>query len=408
MPKIKEEHGYLCASNLPPREWPANTPSSEGSKLEQPLYSDGTTGNACLREDPRETLYLECTDKEYADEENEAQGQDEDEGWESDFMSDQVTASDSEASENGSFRSESPKPCECGYVSYDSDWDSSSDDEPESDCLGYPSEDDGLSKSYRHYVTCRANKEPFPLERLPPEIRLMIFRLAMQDERFRPLQELGCDSDDKHVGRMFGFDDAMEQRTALQARQYSLLKVQGFIANEARAVFHNEVYFRMDISPFGISSRPHLTDHLENFDKDDKLAPWTELQNHRHYHLNIKSNAVRWVCRRDATQDPVSYEHGSFRVKEWIRLVSDELLANTILRHLTITAPCRCALEAAGRLPKDEASILDLFTPLKRIRVPNPVVLSLYYDICQNGIEHPCSKFACLQSSHDIQAMLSR
>ena len=225
------------------------------------------------------------------------------------------------------------------------------------------------------------NKEPFPLERLPPEIRLMIFRLAMPDERFQPLQELECDSDDKHVGRMLDFDDAMKKRTVLHARQYSLLKVQGFIANEALTAFHNEVCFRMDISPFGISSRPHLTDHLENFDKDEKLAPWTELQNHRLYHLNIKSNAVRWVCRRDATQDPVSYEHGSVRVKEWIRLVSDELLANSIIRHLTITAPCRCALEAAGRLPKDEASIFDLFTPLKRIRVPNPIVLSLHSDV---------------------------
>lgn len=236
----------------------------------------------------------------------------------------------------------------------------------------------------------------------------MIFRLAMPDERFRPLQELECDSDDKHVGRMLGLDDAMEDRKVLQAKQYSLLKVQGFIANEALEVFHNEVYSRMDISPFGISSHPHLTDHLENFNKDEKLAPWTELQNHRHYHLNIKSNAVRWVCRRDADQDPVSYEHGSFRVKEWIRLVSDELLANNIIRHLTITAPCRCALEAAGRLPKDEASIFDLFTPLKRRRVPNPVVLSLHYDVCENGIERPCSRFACLQISHDIQAMLGR
>ena len=246
------------------------------------------------------------------------------------------------------------------------------------------------------------------MEKLPPEVRHMIFRFAMPDDRFEPLHEPGHDWNKKFDDRMLGFGDCMEQETEPQAIPYSLFDVQGFIANEALAVFHNEVFFRMDISLFGIRTRGHLMDQVVNFKNHKTLAQWTEFENRRKYHLNIESNAVNWAGGGDGYRDPYTYEHGSYRIKEWIRLVSDELLAKNIIQILAITAPCRCALKAAGLLPKDEASILDPFTPLKRTHVPNPVTLSLHDDGRKNGIASPCIKPACLQLSQHIQTMLGR
>ncbi|KAL8910663.1 MAG: hypothetical protein Q9171_004079 [Xanthocarpia ochracea] len=238
--------------------------------------------------------------------------------------------------------------------------------------LSHANADDGFSRSYRHFITCRAKKEPFPLEKVPPEVRRMIFRLGMPDDRFEPLHESEYDWNDPYDGRILVFDDCnkvlhegrilgsdddcMEEKTKRQTIPNSLFEVRGFMANEALAVFYNETYFR-------------------------------------------GSGVYR---------DPSNYKHGSYRIKEWIRLVSDELLAKNIIQTLIITAPCKCALEAAGLLPKDEASIFDLFTPLKRTHVPNLFILSLHNDRRKTGIKNPCSKPACLQLTHNIQAQLGR
>lgn len=372
------------------------------------------TGDACPKDGSAEALHLECTgpDEEHADADSEDHRQDGDddehEDRDSDTESDQESASDSGHSENESSQSESLERCQCGYVSHDSDRDSSSDDDSEYDFLGQRLDYDGLSRSYRHYVTCRANKEPFPLEKLPPEVRRMIFHLTMPDDRLEPLHEPEYDWNDNYDDRISVLDDCMEEQWEPQAIPHSLFVVPGFVANEALAVFHNDVYFRMDISPFGIRTRDHLTHHLENFKNHEELAKWTEFQTRRKYHLNIKSNTGRWAGYRDYDQDSCSYQHGSDRIKEWIRLVSDELLAKDIIQTLLITAPCACALKAARVLPKKETSIFDLFTPLKRTRVPNPVILSLHDDLGMIGIENPCSKPACLQLTHDIQAQLGR
>ncbi|KAL8880322.1 MAG: hypothetical protein Q9198_002246, partial [Flavoplaca austrocitrina] len=361
--------------------------------------ADGMTVHTCPRDGFVEALHLERAgpDEEFADADNEDLGQDEDdeedEDRESDTMFDEESAVMTLRMKALSRRGPSH-----ANVDYETEY----------DCYSQRSEDDGFSRSYRHYVTCRANKEPFPLEKLPPEVRRMIFRLAMPDDRFEPLHESEYDWNDKYDGRMLGFDDCMEEQTEPQAIPDSLFEIPGFIANEALAVFHNEVYFRMDFSPFGIRTRDHLTDRLENFKDHEELAKWTEFRTRRKYHLNIKSNAVRWAGGRDVYQDPCSYNDGSYRIKEWIRLVSDELLAKDIIQRLIITAPCRCALKAAGLFPNNETCIFDLFKPLKRIRVPNPVILSLHNDRRKTGIENPCTKPACLQLKHNIQAQLGR
>ncbi|KAL8919511.1 MAG: hypothetical protein Q9172_004949 [Xanthocarpia lactea] len=410
------DNQHTLAPDPPPKGWPTTALSREASQAEHPPQSNSTTGDAFPKEGPGEALHLERADEEHADEDDEDHGEDGDEDQGPDTVSDGDSVSDSEGSENESCESESPEPCECGYVSHESD------DGSEYGCFGHRSEDDGFSRSYRHYITCRANKEPFPLEKVPPEVRHMIFRLAMPDDRFEPLHESEHDWNDPYDGRILGFDgcgnphegyifaddDDMEGPTKPQAIPNSLFEVRGFIANEALAVFYNEVYFRMDISPFGIRTRDHLTDPLKNFENHEKLAKWTEFETRRKYHLNIKSNAVRWSGGSGVYQDPSDYQHGSYRIKEWIRLVSDELLTKNIIQTLIITAPCKCALKAADLLPKDEASIFDLFTPLKRIHVPNPFILSLHNDRRKTGIENPCSEPACLQLTHNIQAHLGR
>ncbi|KAL8652453.1 MAG: hypothetical protein Q9226_004265 [Calogaya cf. arnoldii] len=371
---------------------------SDPPQVGQTLHSNGITGDAALIERSGEALGLEHADRVNSEVEDR----------DSDIGSDQVTLSDSDDPESESSGYDSPHRCDCGYVSYD--YGDSEDDESDYDEFGYRIEDDGFSRSYRHYVTCRANKQPFPLEKLPPELRRMVFRFAMPDDRFIPLHTKEYDWNDKYDGHIMGIDfDDDEIDDDYHAIPKSLFKVNKMIATEALAVLHGEVYFRMDVSPFGIRTGSGLTTHLESFENNRLLAQWKPFKTSRNYHLNIKSNAVRLATYRgDVYHDPPTYKVGAYKIKEWIRLVSGELDNKDIIQNLTITALCKCALKAARRFPKDESSIFDLFTPLKRIRLPNDVILSLHNDAHGQGVEIPCPKSGCLELSHAIEAHLGQ
>lgn len=89
-------------------------------------------------------------------------------------------------------------------------------------------------------------------------------------------------------------------------------------------------------------------------------------------------------------------------------MISDELSARSIIQNLTITAPCHCALKKAKLIPEDEAAILDLLSPLKRIDVPKAVKISLHNDVRGKGIQSPCPETACRDLTSTIQASIGR
>ncbi|KAL8925033.1 MAG: hypothetical protein Q9208_003717 [Pyrenodesmia sp. 3 TL-2023] len=316
-----------------------------------------------------------------------------------------------------------PTPCECGYVTDGSDYDRSEysdyddyDDYDDGDChCSYcrrsKSEDGKLSRSYRHHVTCKA-KTPFPFKKLPPEVRSTILRLLIPDDRTRPLHLREHDWNDEHD--CYYTDDfaTPECEAAADSIPTSLFRVDKQISAEALRLFHNQTFFRMDVTPFGISARGGVTRELHSFSSHEVLAAWKAFQCMRNYHINVKSSSVCEIFdpkAMDIFSDPYTYENGAERIKEWLRLVCDELLANDVIQNLTITAPCKCAQKAAGLVPKDESTIADLFAPFKRIRLPNSVVISLHNDRKKKqGIQDPCRRPGCLSLAQTLQAGIGR
>ena len=231
----------------------------------------------------------------------------------------------------------------------------------------------------------------------------------MPDDRTLPLHSKEYDWNDDYDCDSF---DILEPSPSAAEIPTNLFLVNRTLSAEALYLFHNHTYFRIDITPFGIHTREGLTGPLDNFDNDQVLAKWKSLKCMRLYHLNVKSSSVRWTSGShyyDIVRDPHTFEDGAERIKEWLRLVCDALVASGKIRNLTITAPCKCAQAKAGLIPKYERTILDLLAPLKRMRVPNSVHISLHDDEKKGeGIRAPCRKSACVSLAKRLRASLSK
>ncbi|KAL8788924.1 MAG: hypothetical protein Q9213_001447 [Squamulea squamosa] len=298
------------------------------------------------------------------------------------------------------------------------------------------SEDDtgNLSAAYLHFV--ETAEGPFPLEKLPPEIRRMIFRFAMPDDRARPLHSLEHDWNDENDCYTSGYevsedesDDDSEDET--HSRPYdrtrvlkrvpeiptSLFIASRLISTEILDILYRQCYYRLDIFPFGIRARGGLTNSLEDWDTHEVLAQWRPMQHMKNFHLNVKSNAYRYFIVPDVdgagshrSKDPDYYEDGAERIKEWLHLVSDQLSGNCSIRNVIVTAPCMCALEEADLVPCSRSCIVDLYAPLQRIQenVNNLIQVSVHDDQDGRGMENPCLKPQCIELSEKIQKMITQ
>ncbi|KAL8660768.1 MAG: hypothetical protein Q9202_006235 [Teloschistes flavicans] len=369
----------------------------------------------------------------------------------------QETAPDGETSEDGrndeasdgeedfsdeEFGYESPKPtteCECGYTSYGSEFegcDDASQYDPD-DYLDaetvYDVSDDvwrvwhnkvdgpllregNLSKSYRHHVICMEKESSFPFEKLPPEIRSMILRLMMPDDRTLSLHSREYDWGDGCGGYYMEADilgPSMEEEDPRPARiPRALFRVSKSISAEASRIFRTETYFRFDLTAFGIHCRDGKTEPLDAFTHHAIVAEWKAFKYMQKYHLNIKSSSARKPRDHLAVKkhrDPHDYESGAEEIKEYLRLVCDELAKHTGIRDLIVTAPCICAHWAADMIPKDESTMINLFAPLKRISLATPVQFSLHNDRrLKQGTKSPCRKPACVSLAHRIRVSIGK
>ncbi|KAI4088669.1 MAG: hypothetical protein LQ344_005907 [Seirophora lacunosa] len=274
--------------------------------------------------------------------------------------------------------------------------------------------DGKLSRSYRHRVTCTA-KGPFPFEKLPPEIRAMIVRFSLPDDRAQPLHFREENWNKEHDCSFNDYFGILQQREArAEVIPVSLFRVNKALSAEAIRVFHNETYFRIDVDPFEIHTRGAVARRLESFTNHAVLAEWTPFKYMRNYHLNIKpsfSAVVQWFdpVVMNIFEIPCPYEDSTETIREWLRLVADELMSRGIIRNLTITAPCNCALKAAGQVPRNVSTVDDLLAPLKRICVPGSVSISFHHDKWEKqGDQNPCRKPGCLSLAQRVQASIGR
>ncbi|KAL8826679.1 MAG: hypothetical protein Q9170_007309 [Blastenia crenularia] len=296
----------------------------------------------------------------------------------------------------------------------DDDDDDDADDDLEQDFS--EDDDNGHWRQCRDRVTCVHNG-PFLLEKLPPEIRRLIFGLLMPDDRHRPLNP--------PVGSYTGTyaccngKDVVETYQALTRAKTiptNLLTVNKLLSTEALRLLHNEFPFRIDVCSIGIFSRYGQIRHVETWDKHVVLAQWQPFRYMRNYCLNIRLNAFRISLRpasplndrADYVKEPPNFQVGSERIKEWLRLICDEISSRNIIRSLTITAPCECALRKANFLPKVRARFFDPFTPLKRIEFAGRIRISLHDDVYGEGFEYPCEKPGCIRLERRLQADVGR
>ncbi|KAI4260230.1 MAG: hypothetical protein L6R35_007438, partial [Caloplaca aegaea] len=137
-----------------------------------------------------------------------------------------------------------PCQCECGYISYSSDDEHYADYDSGDDYYYHPRRrfdlnSSNLSRSYRHHVTCTPTT-PFPFEKLPPEIRSIIFLFSMPDDPTRPLHSREHNWNNKYD---CSFAEDFEMPAPAERIPTSLFRVN---KAEALRVFHHETYIRLD------------------------------------------------------------------------------------------------------------------------------------------------------------------
>ncbi|KAL8655462.1 MAG: hypothetical protein Q9210_000860 [Variospora velana] len=68
-----------------------------------------------------------------------------------------------------------------------------------------------------------------------------------------------------------------------------------------------------------------------------------------------------------------------------------------------------CAQKAARRVPIEESTVMDLLAPLKRIRVPGSVTISIHNNgTREEGDQRPCRKSDCLALAQRVRANIGR
>lgn len=222
-------------------------------------------------ETPNEGLAIESLgNKDSADEELNDNDSPDEELNDDDSAGEELSDNDLADTDYSLGGSDDQDACECGYISdaesYDEDYDYEGDSDSSEEDYG------NLSRSFRHYVGCAA-KQAFRLKDLPQEIRLMIFRFAMPDDRTLPLHAPAHDWNDRYDSHYSGYEGFSKLLKRPEVIPRSLFRIES-ISSEALSVFDNEVYFRMDISPFGIRVRGARTGALEEFDNHQRLAQW--------------------------------------------------------------------------------------------------------------------------------------
>ena len=266
-----------------------------------------------------------------------------------------------------------------------------------------------LLPSYYHYLSCQA-RGTFPLEKLPPEIRRIIFRFAMPDDRARPLHSFVHDWNDP-CDYYVGEDGVgpLYRSTARDRIPTNLFRTSSTISAEAIRILYNDTFLRLDVSPFGIHARGLFTDSLQSWDNHQVLGEWKPFDCMRNYHLNIKANAFsKYIRDGGCHRHPPDFETGLEEIQEWLRLICDEISAHNIIKYLRVTAPCECALKEARLIPEDLSSVLDLSKPLKRLRLATPVRVSLHHDVYGHGSESQCTRKQCLELSRRLKADVGR
>ncbi|KAL8774075.1 MAG: hypothetical protein Q9209_001183 [Squamulea sp. 1 TL-2023] len=146
----------------------------------------------------------------------------------------------------------------------------------------------------------------------------------------------------------------------------------------ALPVFYKEMTVHLHVSshvivyPQGIvCNRDNLGEHL--FPSHLGIQRLPQFKRMQHYRINLIHAYWWWHInwRGNSTKE---YSVRAL-LKEQLRLLSDVLSGNEMIQTLTVTLPCLRCLAGYNSTTWAYAHLLDLLTPLRRIKVAKPVVL---------------------------------
>lgn len=106
------------------------------------------------------------------------------------------------------------------------------------------------------------------------------------------------------------------------------------------------------------------------------------------------------------TVEEAGYSLEPKELKEQLRLTSDMLVENDNMSHLTVTFPCCCSLSSVRDGPPVASAILDILTPLNRIKVATTVFFIPAHGLNLLAKDDHCDKPKCLKLAQTIQASM--
>ncbi|KAL8830875.1 MAG: hypothetical protein Q9170_005533 [Blastenia crenularia] len=240
------------------------------------------------------------------------------------------------------------------------------------------------------------------LELLPAEILLKIIHYTMPQggivPRFpRNLQGGWADDEDetwlKSETRLFGTYLRNLQRAGseYEAVPLSLFQVSKVIAGMTQSVFDDEVPFVIDITPlsmhflgkFDSRSLGHMDYRYRNCKGLTHIQHFVRMHN---FKLDFNFGP-RWWARDLRKQLYPNSEIWWAGPKEHLRAICDNLMANSGIHRLTVRVPCLCSLKTANLASQAEIILLDLLSPLRRLRVFDTVQFDWKHDLSGSRLE---------------------
>ncbi|KAL8951225.1 MAG: hypothetical protein Q9222_002788 [Ikaeria aurantiellina] len=219
---------------------------------------------------------------------------------------------------------------------------------------------------------------PFPFERLPMELQANVLRFAM------PRRLLLTQTPYPY-----------EMSTMHKSTAISLLRVSKAVSAIAEYILKNETYLVIDFDFSGWhvgfwegkdSCGLRLLDHQSMFDSDGfpcppVLADIHQLRGMRRFEVNFMTSPISII---DAFFYLPEYLTPESECREKLRLICDTLAAfNDNLQHLIVRVPCTCHLENPEIARFAISWVVELLSPLRRLRVAKAVTFHIEHSHLQ-------------------------
>ncbi|KAI4234928.1 MAG: hypothetical protein L6R40_006596 [Gallowayella cf. fulva] len=232
-----------------------------------------------------------------------------------------------------------------------------------------PKADVGPFEKLQHEVQpSTTSKRPpkadvFPFEKRPQEVQTMIIRESMPQHGLLPNRP--------RCGPKLasGYNNTIPS---------SLFSVNRAISAEAQFICQKEVYLIIQITPVDTPVNHHSTIAVLNTELEfgfrlgypshllfANIQPFRKLRN-----FKIDLMITERIDRRSFWLEQLEHE----KYKERLRLICDTLATyNNEIQQLRIRIPCLCELQNAEMVLLAKIQLLDLLSPLRRLRVAGPI-----------------------------------